>query len=65
METALGTARRSTEGKKRPVTFRPSGSKDMKKEGYPSMSRSMSVIWIGTKGKGIFSRMQAMDSKME
>ena len=42
--TAFGMARLNTDGKNRPVTFLPSGSKDIKNAEYPSMAKSIKVI---------------------
>ena len=62
---ALGSARRSTEPRKVPLILRPSGSKERKKDGYASMIRSISVIWIGAKGKGMLPKTQIRDNMSE
>ena len=63
--TALGSARRSALGRNRPEILRPSGAKDSRNEGNPSMTRSIHVTWMGTSGNGRLHRMQTTDSSTE
>ena len=65
MAMALGRERRSTQGRNRPVSALPSGTKDWKKAGYPSINRSIRVTWMGMRGKGRSASTQNRESRME
>ena len=65
MAMAFGAARRIASGRNRVCTGRESGRKDRKKDGYPSIIRSISVIWMGTKGNGVLVSRQMAQSRTE